>query len=89
VKASPLIETKQINNMKIIYVNNLRRKVQQGLSFALESTNGSIKVGDSVDPSRLWSDLPKSKEGRTVTAIAIEDWVLYAAISGKTISKLY
>lgn len=74
--------------MKIIYVNNLKRKVQQGTSFSLDLVKGSIKVGDFVDDERLWEALPKTKTCRTITDIEIEDYVIYAVISGKTLDQL-
>lgn len=74
--------------MKIIYVNNLKRKVQQGTSFSLNSVKGSIKIGDFVEDGRLWQSLPKTKVRRTITAVEIEDYAIYAAISGKTIDQL-
>lgn len=70
--------------MKIIYVNNLKDKVQQGLSFPME---GDVQIGDPVRHDKLWSDL-SNKEGRTITGILIEGWVIFAAISGETISTL-
>lgn len=74
--------------MKVIYVNNLKDKVQQGLSTNIDKLKGTLKIGSSLDETLLWSDIPKTKIQREVVAIEIDDGYIFAAISGPNCASL-